>query len=129
MIERQRVKPGLDIGKVLQEKRSHIGIDLIAIRYRQTGTGATLRSLSLLAPRGLGEPAQGKTVSDVPGDARQLASTISNARDKMESGLSMRLARASIAQRILGSPQTLVPYFAATKPGWAHVRERVAFSL
>ena len=83
MIDRQRVKPGLDIGEVLQEKRSHIGVDLIAIRDRQIGTGATLRFLPLLAPRGLGKPAQGKTVSDVPGDTWQLASTIGNARDKV----------------------------------------------
>ncbi|MGA8626196.1 MAG: hypothetical protein WB686_15880, partial [Pseudolabrys sp.] len=83
MVDRQRVKPGFDIGEVLQEKRSHIGVDLIAIRDRQIGTGATPRFLTLLAPRGLGEPAQGETVPDVPGDARQLASTISNARDKV----------------------------------------------
>jgi hypothetical protein len=83
MIERQRVKPGLDIGEILQEKRSHIGVDLIAIRDRQIGTGTALRFLPLLAPRGLGKPAQGKTVPNVPGDARQLASTIGNAPDKI----------------------------------------------
>ena len=82
MIDRQRVKPGLDIGEVLQEKRSHICVDLIAVRDWQIGTGATPR-FPLLAPRGLGKPAQGKTMPDVPGDTWQLASTIGNARDKV----------------------------------------------
>ena len=43
MIDRKRVNPGFDIGEVLQKKRSHISVDLIAIRDRQIGTGATLR--------------------------------------------------------------------------------------
>jgi hypothetical protein len=54
MIDRHRVNPGFDIGEVLEKKRSHIRVDLIAIRDRQIGTGATPRFLALLAPRGLG---------------------------------------------------------------------------
>ena len=82
MIDRKRVDPGFDIGEVLQKKRSHICVDLIAIRDRQIGTGATPRFLTLLTTRGLGEPTHGKTVPNVPSDARQLASTISYACDK-----------------------------------------------
>jgi hypothetical protein len=57
MIDRKRVNPGFDIGQVLHEKLSHICVDLIAIRDRQISTGATLSFPTLLAPRGLGEPA------------------------------------------------------------------------
>src|SRR5512139_3319738 len=82
MIDRKRVNTGFDIGEVLQEKRSHICVDLIAIRDRQIGTRATPRFLTLLATCGFGEPAQGKTVPNIPSHARQLASTIGNACDK-----------------------------------------------
>jgi len=75
-IDRKRVNPGFDIGEVLQKKRSHIRVDLIAFRDRQIGTGATPHFLTLLATRGFGEPAQGKTVPNIPSDARQLASAI-----------------------------------------------------
>ncbi len=81
MIDRKRVNPGFDIGEVLKKKRSHICVDLIAIRDRQIGTGAWPRFLTLLAMRGLGEPAQCKTVPNIPSDARQLASTIGHACD------------------------------------------------
>ena len=54
MIDRHRVNPGFDIGEVLEKKRSHIRVDLVAIRDRQIGTGATPRFLALLAPRGIG---------------------------------------------------------------------------
>ena len=47
MIDRHRVNPGFDIGEVLEKKRSHIRVDLIAIRDRQIGTGATPRFLAL----------------------------------------------------------------------------------
>ena len=82
MIGRKRVDPGFDIGEVLHKKLRHIRVDLIAIPNRQIGTWATPRLLTFLAPRGLGQLAQDKTVSDVPSDARQLASTISHTRDK-----------------------------------------------
>ena len=82
MIGRKRVDPGFDIGEVLHKKRSHIRVDLIAIRDRQIGTGATPRFLTFLAPRGLGELAQGKTVPNVPCDARQLAGAVSYACEK-----------------------------------------------
>ena len=45
MIGRKRVDPGFDIGEVLHKKRSHICVDLIAIRDRQIGTGAPPRFL------------------------------------------------------------------------------------
>jgi hypothetical protein len=82
MVDRQRVNPGFDIGEVLQKKLSHICVDFIAIRDRQIGARATPRFLTLLPTRGLGETAHGKTVPNIPSDARQLASTISYARYK-----------------------------------------------
>ena len=82
MVDRKRVNPGFDIGEVLQKKRSHICVDLIAIRDRQIGTGAPPRFLTLLTTRGLGEAAHGKTMPNIPSDPRQLASAISHARDK-----------------------------------------------
>jgi hypothetical protein len=82
MIDRNRINPGLDIGEVLHKKRSHIRVDLVAIWNRQIRTGATPHLLALSTPRGLGELAQGKTVPNIPGDARQLASTIGDACDK-----------------------------------------------
>ena len=48
MIGRKRVDPGFDIGEVLHKKLSHVRVDLIAIRDRQIGTGATPRFLDLL---------------------------------------------------------------------------------
>jgi hypothetical protein len=86
MVDRKRVNPGFDIGEVLQEKRTHICVDLVAIRDRQIGTGATPRFLTFLATRGFGELAHDKTVPNVPTDARQLASTISYAYDKAGNG-------------------------------------------
>ena len=82
MVDRKRVNPGFDIGEVLQKKRSHICVDLIAIRDRQIGTGAPPRFLTLLTTRGLGEAAHGKTVPNIPSDPRQLACAISHACDK-----------------------------------------------
>lgn len=70
MIDREWVNSRLDIREVLHKKCSHIAVDLIAIRDRQIGTRAMPRFLTFLAPRGLGELAQGKTVSDVPSNAR-----------------------------------------------------------
>ncbi|MGA9196184.1 MAG: hypothetical protein WB037_13920 [Pseudolabrys sp.] len=82
MIDRKRVNPSFDIGEVLQKKRSHICVNLIAIWDGQIGTGTTPRFLTLLATRCLGEPAQGKTVPNIPSDARQLARTIGYTCDK-----------------------------------------------
>jgi hypothetical protein len=76
VIDRKRVNPGLDIGEVLQKKRSHVPVDLVAIWHRQIGTRATPRFLTLLASRGLGKLAQSETVPNIPSDARQLASTV-----------------------------------------------------
>ncbi|MGB8616616.1 MAG: hypothetical protein WCD65_03665, partial [Pseudolabrys sp.] len=45
-------------------------------------TGAPSRFLTLLATRGLGEAAHGKTVPNIPSDPRQLACAISHACDK-----------------------------------------------
>ncbi|MGB8586283.1 MAG: hypothetical protein WCD87_11585, partial [Pseudolabrys sp.] len=70
MIDREWVNSRLDIREVLHKKCSHIAVDLIAIRDRQMGTRAMPRFRTFLAPRGLGELAQGKTVSDVPSNAR-----------------------------------------------------------
>jgi hypothetical protein len=75
-LDGKRVNPGFDIGEVLQKKRSHIGVDLIAIRDRQIGPRTTPRFLTFLPTRGLGEPAQGEAVPNIPRNARQLASTI-----------------------------------------------------
>ena len=77
MVDRERVNSGLDIGEVPEKKLSHIRVDLIALGNWQIGTWATLRFRAFLAPLGLGKPAQGETVSNIPGDPRQLASTIS----------------------------------------------------
>src|SRR5262249_45658742 len=82
MVGGKRVNARFDIREVLPKKRGHVCVDLIAIRDRQIGTGATSRILAFLAPRGLGEPAQGKTMPDIPGDARQLTGTVSHAGDK-----------------------------------------------
>jgi hypothetical protein len=83
MIDRNRINPGLDIGKVLHKERGHIRVDLVAIWNRQIRTGATPHLLALPTPRGLGELAQGKTVPNIPSDAWQLANAISEACDKL----------------------------------------------
>jgi hypothetical protein len=77
MIERERINPGLDIGEVLQKKRSHIRVYPVAIRDWQVGAGATPHFMALLATRGLGELAQSKTVPNIPSYAWKLASAIS----------------------------------------------------
>lgn len=82
MIDRTRINPSLNIGEVLHKERSHIRVDLVAIWNRQIRTGAPPHLLALSTLRGLRELAQGKTVPDIPGDARQLASTIGDACDK-----------------------------------------------
>src|SRR5262245_38503993 len=83
MIERKRVNPGFDIGEVLHKKRSHVLVDLVAIWHRQIGMRVMPRSLAFLLARGLGELSQGKTVPNVPGNARQLASAIGETSDKV----------------------------------------------
>jgi hypothetical protein len=50
-LDGKRVNPGFDIGEVLQKKRSHIGVDLIAIRDRQIGPRTTPRFLTFLPAR------------------------------------------------------------------------------
>src|SRR5262245_24382046 len=77
MIERERINPGLDIGEVLQKKRSHIRVYPVAIRDWQVGAGATPHFMALLATRGLGELAQSNTVPNIPSYAWKLASAIS----------------------------------------------------
>lgn len=106
MIGRKRVDPRFDIGEVLHKKLSHIRVDLIAIRNRQIGTRATPRFLTFFAPRGLGQLAQDKAVSNVPSDAWQLASAISHTRDKPGKWSAHACRRTSITQC---SPQTFAP--------------------
>jgi len=83
MIDRERVNSGFELGEILHEERSHIRVNLIAIRNRQIGTGATSCFPTLLTTLGLGELAQDKTVSNIPNNARELASTISYAGHKV----------------------------------------------
>ena len=106
MVDRKRVNPGFDIGEVLQKKRSHICVDLIAIRDRQIGTRATPRFLTFLTPRGLGELTHGKTMPNVPCDARQLAGAVSYTCKKAGKWSAHASRPCSITQRILGSPKT-----------------------
>src|SRR5262245_21866070 len=115
MIGRKRVDPGFDIGEVLHKKLSHVRVDLIAIRHPQIGTRATPRFLAFLASRGLGELTHGKSVSNVPSNARQLVSAISHTRDKSGKWSAHACRRTSITQRVLCSPQTFVPDFLAAR--------------
>jgi hypothetical protein len=82
MIDRKRLNPGFHIVEILQKERSHIRVDLVALRDRQIGAGARPRFPTLLAPRGFGKLAQSKTVPKKPSDAWQLASTIGDTCDK-----------------------------------------------
>src|SRR5262245_63215654 len=82
MIDGQRVKPRLNIGEILPKERSHIRVDLIALRHRQISTGATSRFPALLAPCDFRELAQRKTVPNKPRDARQLTCNVSDTCDK-----------------------------------------------
>ena len=59
MIDRDRVDSGLNIGEVLQKKISHVRVNLTTIWHRQIGVRLVPRFLALLAPRCLGESAQG----------------------------------------------------------------------
>ena len=102
MIGRKRVDPGFDIGEVLPKKLSHVRVNLIAIRHQQIGTGVTPRFLTFLAPRGLGEPTHGKTVPNVPCNARQLAGAVSDACKKAGKWTIHASRPCSITQRILG---------------------------
>jgi hypothetical protein len=101
MVDGKRVHPRLDVSEVLEKKCSHVGVDLIAIRDRQIGVGTTPRFLAFLASRGLGKPAQGKTVPNIPSDARQLASTIGYACDKAGKWTIHASRPDSITQHIL----------------------------
>ena len=74
MIDRKRVNPSFHIGEILQKERSHIRVDLIALRTGKSGTGAMPRSTSGGAASESWR--QSKTVPNKPSDARQLASTI-----------------------------------------------------
>jgi hypothetical protein len=117
MIDGQRVKARLNIGEIPQKERSHIRIDLIALRDRQISTRATSRFPTLFAPRDLGELAQRKTVPNKPRDARQLASTIGDTCDKAGKWSDHASRSNSITK--LASEQTLVPDFVVSKRGSA----------
>src|SRR4029453_117405 len=69
-IDRKRVYPSLDISKILQNQSSHIRVDFVAVRNWQVGTRARPRFPTFLTARGIRELAQGKTVPNVPSDAR-----------------------------------------------------------
>src|SRR5262245_50997163 len=83
MINRERVNASLDVGEVLQKKRSHISINLRALGNRQISTSATPYFLAFLASCRLGKSAQGKAVSDIPSNARQLDNAIGRTCDKV----------------------------------------------
>jgi hypothetical protein len=76
MIGGEGVETGFYVGEVLPEENSHIGIKASAIRHGGIGMRALPSGLTILWPRRLREPAHGETVSDIPGDARQLACAI-----------------------------------------------------
>jgi hypothetical protein len=80
MIGGKGVETGFYVGEVTPEKNSHIGIKASAIRHRRIGMRALPSGLTILSPRRFREPAHGETVSDIPGDARQLACTVGRAQ-------------------------------------------------
>src|SRR5258708_3006307 len=79
MIGGKRIKAGLDIGEVLLKKDGHIRIEASAVRHRRVGMGAWPHFPTIALPRRLRKPAYGEAVSDIPGDAWQLADAISDA--------------------------------------------------
>ena len=82
MVRGKRVDAGLHVGEVLQKQRGHVRVDAIAVRHRRAGTGAP-RRFATLAPRGgFRKSTQGETMSDIPGDPRQLGGAVGDAREK-----------------------------------------------
>jgi len=73
MIGGQRVEAGLDIGKVLLEKDSHICVEASAVGYGRIGIGTRSHFFTIASLRRLGQPAYGQAVPNIPGDAWQLA--------------------------------------------------------
>jgi hypothetical protein len=87
MIGGQRVKTGLDIGKVLLKKDSHIRVEALAVRHRRISVGARPRFVTISPLRRLGEPAYGEAMPNIPSNAWQLGGAIrdthGNARERI----------------------------------------------
>src|ERR1700719_1464867 len=101
MVGGKRVNAGLDIGKVLLEKESHIRIEASAVRHGRMGEGARPRFSIILAPHLLRQPAYGEAMPDIPSDARQLAGAVGDAGGKA----GKRAAHASLPGRSWGRSQ------------------------
>ena len=118
MIGGKGVETGLYVGEVLPEKNSHIGIKASAIRHGRIGMRVLLSGRTVLSPRLLREPAHGETVSDIPGDARQLTCAVGGAGDEAGQGIAHRIASNPFPVQLMPDAEVgSISYMTRTSPG------------
>src|ERR1700736_4649027 len=78
MIRGQGIDARFDISEVLPPKSTHVREESFAVRNWRVGTGTRPRAPALSRP--LRDPGHSEAVTQIPGDARQLARAIGGAR-------------------------------------------------
>src|ERR1700674_2789710 len=84
MIRGERIDARFDISEVLPPKSAHVREESFAVRSSRVGMGAGPRASVLARP--LRDPGHGEAVTQIPGDARQLARAIGGARGEAGEG-------------------------------------------
>src|SRR6202022_617805 len=84
MIRGQGIDARFDIGEVLPPKSAQVREESFAVRSSRVGMGARPRAPALA--RSLRDPGHGEAVTQIPGDARQLARAIGGARGEAGGG-------------------------------------------
>jgi hypothetical protein len=78
MIRGERIDARFDISEVLPPKSAHVREESFAVWSSRVGMGAGPRASVLARP--LRDPGHSEAVTQIPGDARQLARAIGGAR-------------------------------------------------
>jgi len=84
MIRGQGIDARFDIGEVLPPKSTHVREESFTVRNWRVGMGARPRAPARARP--LRDPRHGEAVTQIPGDARQLARAIGGARGEAGEG-------------------------------------------
>jgi hypothetical protein len=84
MIRGQGIDAHFDIGEVLPPKSAHVREESFTVRNWRVGMGAGPRTPALARP--LRDPGHGEALTQIPGDARQLARAIGGARGEAGEG-------------------------------------------
>src|ERR1700680_4151022 len=84
MIRGEGIDARFDIGEVLLPKSTHVREESFTVRNWRIGVGARPRAPALARP--LRDPGHSEAVTQIPGDARQLARAIGGARGEAGEG-------------------------------------------